>query len=55
MTSPGRTTRAARREWEVAAPETLDTLLTSDQRELIERALARLPDDQRIALALYPF
>lgn len=44
------------REWEIAAPETLqDTLLTSDQRELIERALARLPDDQRIALALYHF
>lgn len=45
-------------EWqlEIAAPEVLqDTLLTADQRELIERVLAHLPDDQRVALALYHF
>jgi RNA polymerase sigma-70 factor (ECF subfamily) len=41
---------------EFAAPDTLETtLLTTDQREIIEQALARLPADQRIALALYHF
>ncbi len=44
------------REIDFAAPETLDqTLLTTDQRELIEDALAKLPADQRVALALYHF
>lgn len=44
------------RELEIVAPETLqETLLTGDQRQLIEGALARLPDDQRITLALYHF
>lgn len=44
------------RELEIVAPETLqETMLTADQRELIERALTRLPDAQRIALALYHF
>ncbi|MBN8248066.1 MAG: sigma-70 family RNA polymerase sigma factor [Verrucomicrobia bacterium] len=44
------------RELEIAAPDTLeDTLLTADQRELVERSLARLPDDQRVSLLLYHF
>jgi RNA polymerase sigma-70 factor (ECF subfamily) len=44
------------REIEFAAPETLEqTLLTVDQRELIEDALTKLPNDQRIALVLYHF
>lgn len=44
------------REVDFAAPETLEqTLLTTDQRELIEDALAKLPADQRVALALYHF
>ncbi|MCW5557196.1 MAG: sigma-70 family RNA polymerase sigma factor [Verrucomicrobiae bacterium] len=44
------------RELEIAAPDTLqDTLLTADQRELVERSLARLPEDQRVALTLYHF
>ena len=38
------------------APDTLqETLLTADQRELIERVLSRLPDAQRVALVLYHF
>lgn len=44
------------RPLEFAAPDTLEsTLLTNDQRELVEQALAKLPADQRIALALYHF
>jgi RNA polymerase sigma-70 factor (ECF subfamily) len=44
------------RELEFAAPDTLqDTLLTADQRTLIEHVLAKLPADQRVALALYHF
>jgi len=44
------------RELEIVAPDTLqDTLLTADQRELVERALSRLPEDQRVALILYHF
>lgn len=44
------------RPLEFAAPETLEaTLLTADQRQLVEQALAKLPADQRIALALYHF
>lgn len=46
----------AERMPEAIAPDTLeDTLLTADQRELIERVLARLPADQRVALVLYHF
>jgi RNA polymerase sigma-70 factor, ECF subfamily len=44
------------RELEFAAPDTLDqTLLTADQREIIEEALEKLPKDQRVALVLYHF
>ncbi len=44
------------RPMEFAAPDTLEsTLLTNDQRELVDQALAKLPADQRIALALYHF
>lgn len=41
---------------EFAAPDTLEaTLLTADQRQIVEQALAKLPADQRVALALYHF
>lgn len=44
------------REVDFAAADTLEqTLLTADQRELIENTLAKLPPDQRVALALYHF
>jgi RNA polymerase sigma-70 factor (ECF subfamily) len=44
------------RELDFAAPDTLEqTLLTGDQRELLEQALTKLPNDQRLALALYHF
>lgn len=44
------------RELEFAAPDTLDqTLLTQDQRRLIETAIQKLPKDQRVALVLYHF
>lgn len=39
-----------------AAPDTLEsTLLTADQRELVDQMLAKLPANQRVALALYHF
>ena len=44
------------RELDFAAPETLDaTLLTADQRELLEEVIPKLPKDQRVALVLYHF
>ncbi len=44
------------RELPFAATETLQSeLLSSDQREVIESALAKLPTDQRTALVLYHF
>jgi RNA polymerase sigma-70 factor (ECF subfamily) len=44
------------RELDFAAPETLDqTLLTTDQRELLEATIPKLPKDQRVALVLYHF
>lgn len=44
------------RELEFAAPDTLEqTLLTQDQRTLIEAAIQKLPKDQRVALVLYHF
>lgn len=44
------------RELPFAAEETLDTeMLTADQREVIENALAKLPTDQRTALVLFHF
>lgn len=44
------------REPDFAAPETLDqTLLTADQRELLEECIPKLPKDQRVALVLYHF
>ena len=44
------------KELEFAAPDTLEqTLLTQDQRALIETAIQKLPKDQRVALVLYHF
>lgn len=44
------------RELPFAATETLEgELLTGDQREVLEVALAKLPADQRTALVLYHF
>ncbi len=44
------------REIDFAAPETLEqTMLTADQREVLEDVIQKLPKDQRVALVLYHY